>query len=133
LSDITFGRDMMKKEILLVMVALIGISLCWQQAASTCPPVPTQSGSSNPSHLIYMRVLAQRNIARATQLLAQANSLLPEAETHGKNVTIPQNLIKEAAGLLEKARGSLSNPIAANNFALRASRLLNEAVGILKS
>jgi len=123
----------MKKEILFVMVALISFSLCWQQAASSCPPVPTQSGSSNPSHLIYIRVLAQKNIARASRLLVQANSLLPEAEAHGKNVTIPQNLIKEATGLLEKANFSLSNPIAANNYALRALRLLNEALAILRS
>jgi hypothetical protein len=124
---------MMKKEILIVMVALISFSLCWQQAASSCPPVPTHSGSSNPSHLIYIRVLAQKNIARTIQLLAQANILLLEAEANEKNVTIPQNLIKEATGLLEKANFSLSNPIAANNYALRASRLLNEAIGILKS
>lgn len=121
------------RVILIFVVCTIFLSGFLYETLSCCTCTPSAPGPANPIYLRLMRATAQKNIEKAVTLLTQANDMLTEAKARGKDTSSAEASIMEASTLLEKARASLANPIAANNYALKAIKLLKKAQELLKT
>jgi len=77
--------------------------------------------------------LANTNMTKASNLQTEANGLLSQAQSKGLDTSTCEKMINEATKLLEKARKSMTNPPAANYFALQAIEKLKSAIECLKA
>jgi len=77
--------------------------------------------------------LANTNMAKASNLQTEANSLLSQAQSKGLDTSTCEKMINEATELLEKAKKSMTNPPAANYFALQAIEKLKSAIECFKA
>jgi len=77
--------------------------------------------------------LANTNMVKASNLQTEANSLLSQAQSKGLDTSTCEKMINEATELLKKAKKSMTNPPAANYFALQAIEKLKSAIECLKT
>jgi len=85
-----------------------------------------------PQILEAMTQTAHTNIVKAERLKSAATQLLSKAEKRGLDVSGCDSMLYEAERLLSKAhKMGQGNPIASNNFALRAIETLEEVIRCL--
>lgn len=105
---------------------------CLQTNAS-CPPIPSYPILTNPNYMRNLRIIAQKNISRATTLSVQAKELASLLRAQGKDTSSCEKEMAEAEKLLENAKSLLGNPIAANNGALKAIEKFRRAMDCFKA
>jgi hypothetical protein len=85
-----------------------------------------------PQIVAAMAQTTHTNIVKAERLKSAAAQLLSKAEKRGLDVSGCDPMFYEAERLLSKAhKMSQGNPIASNNFALRAIEILEEVIRCL--
>jgi len=97
-------------------------------------PAPVPSPSKAATIMKNMSYAATNNIGKAAQLMSEAEVLLQQAQEKGLDTSVCELMISEAEEYLSMAREVLAgNSIAANNFALKAIALFEEAIECLKA
>ena len=122
----------MRKSVILAVTAIL-VMATFPPPTNACNPgcVPPPSPFSNPVYMRFYQALAVNNINNATNFLNEANSLLDKAKSAGKDTGSCEKLIGEAKGLIEQAKLLLGNPYNANRLALKAIKLLKDALACL--
>lgn len=115
----------------MTIAALLIVTFHCQTAMCTLPP-PTPPPPSNPTNIRFYQTLAQNNILKASTTLSQVNDLLTQAKAKGTDTSRYEKLINETKDLLEQAKKSITNPIYANNLALKAIKIFTGAIECLK-
>jgi len=100
-------------------------------SAGKCRPqiVMPKAATKSPSLL----PIASTNIAKANNLLTQADKLLSDAKAKNVDTASCEKLIDEANALLKEAKLRKTSPITANYFAIKAIEKFTQGIDCLKA
>ena len=122
----------MKALFLLGILILAIYPVCVGALVVVTPPIPAPGGGMNPNSM--MASTSYNAVSAAQKLKDEAHALLEDASGRGLDVSTIEEALAEADALLEKARTiAIANPIPANNMALKAAQMYEDAISDLKA